>query len=410
VSHPLQPVREERGIALVMALLVLLVVGILGAILMVTLAGESKLASYSQREASALNVAEAGVAEACARIRNQDMLYSTANPREVAQIFNAASGNVPVLGTDSSGFATGQPAGQWLSYSTANRGPDVLTVEFKTNRARDQIYRYDPTLSPPINTVSGYPIYRITSTGVRGGVKRRIVAEIMSKPININIKGALTADQDIEFVGNAVVCGYDHRADTQDWDGENGRNQSPDCVPHERASGSLPGSWSTGGVINGGTAFQAGQPSANIFGQTGFYAGPWESMGIEQAEFWPWIGPRVTSEPTPPNGVFYLDDDNVKQNQSGNFAYHGASGEGLLYVDGDLHLNSTFVFRGIVYIEGDLILNGQAWILGAVIVRGRTKVKQNGGATILYSSEAIQMALARYGGEFVNLSWVESTP
>src|SRR5580765_1129709 len=155
-----------------MALLVLLVVGILGAILRVTLAGESKLASYSQREASALNVAEAGVAEACARIRNQDMLYSTANPREVAQIFNAASGNVPVLGTDSSGFATGQPAGQWLSYSTANRGPDVLTVEFKTNRARDQIYRYDPTLSPPINTVSGYPIYRVTSTGVRGGVKR----------------------------------------------------------------------------------------------------------------------------------------------------------------------------------------------------------------------------------------------
>lgn len=412
MSRALQSVRNERGIALVMALLVMLVTGILGAILMMTLTAESKLASYSQREASALNTAEAGIAEACARIRNQDFLYSTANPREVAQIFNVASGSVPVLGADSLGFATGQPAGQWLGYSTAGRSADALTVEFKTNAARTQIIRYDPTLTPPLNTATGYPVYKITSTGTaRGGVKRRIVAEVMSKPYTINIKGALTADMDIEFIGNAVVCGYNHRADAHDWDGESGRNGSPtSCVPHETATGHLPGSWNTGIVNNGGTAFQSGQPSANLQGQTGFYAGPWESMGLEQAEFWPWIGPRTGTAPATPEGIFHLDNDGVKQNQSGDFAFHGVSGEGMLYIDGDLRLNSTFVYRGIVYIEGDIIMNGQAWILGALIVRGKSVVKQNGGATILYSSEAIQQALQRYGGQFVNLSWVESTP
>ena len=95
------------------------------------------------------------------------------------------------------------------------------------------------------------------------------------------------------------------------------------------------------------------------------------------------------------------------QNQSGDFAFHGANGEGLLYVDGNLTLNSTFTYKGIVYIEGDLRLNGTAWILGGLVVRGKSIVKMNGGATILYSSEAILIALAKFGGQFVTLSWRE---
>jgi len=411
VSHPLQPVRNERGIALVMALLVMLVIGILSATLMMSLTSESRMASYSQREAEALNVAEAGIAEACARIRNQDMLYSTANPREVAVIYNTISGNVPVLGADSAGFATGQPAGQWLPYSSAVRDTNLqLTLQFKTNAARTLIYRYDPTLTPPINTVSGYPIYKITSTGTAaGGVRRRIVTEVIQKPYNINVKGALTADRDIDFAGNGVVCGYDHRADTPEGTGEDGRPNSPSCIPYERALiYAKPGAWNTGAVKNVGASYQTGSPLALDYGQTGFYAGPWDCLGLQQAEFWPWIGARLSAEPATPEGVFHFDNDNVKQNATGSFAYHGTSGEGMLYVDGDLSVNSSFIYRGIVYIEGDLIMNGQVWVLGAVIVKGKSEVRQNGGATILYSSEAIQQALARYGGQFVNLAWIES--
>ena len=40
-------------------------------------------------------------------------------------------------------------------------------------------------------------------------------------------------------------------------------------------------------------------------------------------------------------------------------------------------------------------------------LRGKTDVKMNGGATVLYSSEAILIALAKYGGQFVTLSWRE---
>jgi len=41
-------------------------------------------------------------------------------------------------------------------------------------------------------------------------------------------------------------------------------------------------------------------------------------------------------------------------------------------------------------------------------VNGETSVKPAGGMTILYSNEAITQALAKYGGQFVTLSWREN--
>jgi hypothetical protein len=120
------------------------------------------------------------------------------------------------------------------------------------------------------------------------------------------------------------------------------------------------------------------------------------------------VGAPQSSVPGNLNGIIYLDNDGIGQNQSGSWAIHGASGEGLLYCDGSLTLNAGFNYRGLVYIEGDLQLNGQAWILGGLIVRGQTTVRMNGGATILYSSDAISLALAKYGGQFVTLSWREN--
>ena len=40
-------------------------------------------------------------------------------------------------------------------------------------------------------------------------------------------------------------------------------------------------------------------------------------------------------------------------------------------------------------------------------MKGNGQVKANGGMTVLYSSEAITQALAKFGGQFVTLSWRE---
>ena len=398
---------DEDGVALVMALLVLLIMALLAAVLMMSVSINRKVTGHDVRVSKALNTAEAGVAEAMARIRSGDLAMATNNPRAVGQIYLCPAGSVPVLGTDSIAIETRQPAGDWLPYSTETKSADALTVSFKTDPARTVIYRYDTMLNPPVNTKSGLPIYVINSTGRQGTAVKRIVTEVIQKPVNVLAKGALVANHDIEFVGNAVVCGFNHALDTHTGDGENGQIPNPPCFDHETHVGDLYGSWTTGTTYNGGTATQAGSPLPNISNQIGFYTGPWDALGLTQADFYAWIGSSRSSIPANLNGITYLDNDALGQNLSCNGAVHGQAGEGLLYVDGDLTLNSWFNYRGLLYIEGDLILNGQAWILGGLIVRGTARVMMTGGATILYSSEAILVNLAKYGGQFVQLSWRE---
>lgn len=407
----MDPTRDrggERGMALVIAMLVLLVATMFGVVLMTTVQVQRQVTGHDLRAKNALNVAEAGVAEALSRIRSGDAALNTGNPRAVAQIFLAPSGSVPALGADSVGLATSQPNGAWLSYSSAARGPDALTVKFKTDASRSVVYKYDATKVPAVNTATGLPIYVITSTGTTGSAKRQVVTEVIQKPFNALAKAALCAGNGIDFVGNAVVCGYNHSADTPAWDGKNRRGFNPDCMNDETGSGPLPGSWSTGAISGGGASYQVGQPVGNMPNQTGFYTGPWDAFGMSQADFLSWIGPRTTSIPSNPQGIFYYDNNGTVGDQSANLGIHGGDGEGLLYIDGDLTMNSQTTYRGLIYVEGDLKLNGQAWILGGLIVKGKTSIKMNGGATILYSSEAITRALSRYGGQFVTLSWREA--
>jgi Tfp pilus assembly protein PilX len=399
--------RGERGVALVMALLVLLVMALLAAVLMMSVSINRKIAGHDLRMSKALNTAEAGVGEAMSRIRSGDLPMSAANPRSVGQIYLCPAGSVPVLGTDSIAVETRQPTGAWLPYSTASRSTEVLTVQFKTNAARTLVYKYDNTLTPPIQTISGLPIYVVNATARQGSAVKRIVTEVIQKPVNADSKAAVAANHDIRFIGNSAVCGYDHSISTPVWYGENGRYGANTCVPYENGPNDLPGSWTTDTTWGGGSPTQDGYPQANVSHQTGFYSGPWDALGLSQADFYAWVGVHQTSVPANLNAITYLDNDGVAQNGSGAWGIQGQAGEGLLYLDGDLTINSWFTYKGLVYVEGDVTFNGQAWILGGLIIRGRADVKLTGGCTILYSHEAILLALAKYGGQFVTLSWRE---
>ena len=179
------------------------------------------------------------------------------------------------------------------------------------------------------------------------------------------------------------------------------------CQAWETGSGDLAGAWSSGGITNGGSSQQSGVPPTTE-NQVGFYRGPWEAVGMTEAEFFAWVGTPTNAVPNPANGIYYLDNDGIAQNKSGSYHLDSITGEGLLYVDGDVTINAGFSFRGLIYIEGDLKINGNAWILGGLIVEGRGPVKfANGTATVLYSSDAITQALTKNGGKYVTLSWRE---
>jgi hypothetical protein len=107
-------------------------------------------------------------------------------------------------------------------------------------------------------------------------------------------------------------------------------------------------------------------------------------------------------------GITYLDNNGIRQDKSMDVAYPGGNGEGLLYVDGDLHINGDFTYKGLIYVEGDLEINGQTWVLGAIQVKGRAELKiANGTCTVLYSKDAITQTIAKHGGQFATLSWHE---
>lgn len=404
-------VRGERGMALVMALLCLVVLTIAAAAIMMTLHVETNVAGHSHRGNQALDIAEAGVAEAMARIRAGD-IPDNGNPRMVSQIFLAQGGQVPVLGPDSIALATAQRAGEWLKYSMPTQGQNVLTVSYKTDGSQSVIYRYDDTKDPPVQTDTGMPIFVITSTGRQGGDRCRVITEAIHKPFNANVKAAVAADKPIDFSGNSEVCGFNHRADTP----PGVRGRPPDspagslgpCTDWETSAGHLPGAWSTGTIDSHGSSSQHGTPSDVAPDQSGFYNGPWEAAGMGQQEFFTWIGQPLRTIPENPRGILYIDDNDIAQDQSGTFGLKNGDGEGLLYIDGDVTLNGNFTYEGLIYVEGDLHINGTCWILGALIVKGKTTIKiANGDCSVLYSSAAIEENISKYGGQIVTLSWRE---
>ena len=391
----IRPLNDKRGMALAIAVLVLLVISMLATVLMVSINVESKITSHGLRETRALDYAEAGVGEAQARIANLDISLD-GNPRAVAQIFNTPPGSVPGLGGDSTALATAQPTGAWLPYSTAERGPNALTVEYKTDPARTAIYRYDPTRNPAVQTISGEPIYVVTSTGVAGGDARTVRAEVCLTPVQATTYGALVANVGVELKGTIDLCGYNHNSSMP--------TGASDAAAYHAGTGDLAGTWSTGAVTRQGSASTLGVPNmaqnqvGPFGGAHGFYAGPQDVFGMSQAQFLSWIGPPV-SRPDPPVGLVHID---------GDAAYHDGDGTGLLYVTGDLTLNGHFTYRGLVYVEGDLQINGQAWVLGGVIVKGTTTMRlATGTAEVYYSSGAISEAISQASGRFTRLSWRE---
>jgi hypothetical protein len=407
--------------ALVIALLVLLSLTVLGTALMMTVNIEGKLTGHQLRDTQALNIAEAGVGEAMVRIQSGDV-PTTLNPRSVTLIYEEQAGSIPTSGPDTTSLPTLQDPGAYLGYSSSAKDfaqgsttdLDVLAVKYKTvivpGAPPDTfIVRYDDSATPKLNTSTGSLVYTITSVGHKGNASRGIVADVTKETFNIFTRAAVATEVSIRFKGNIKICGHDHRADTPIGTEPPGCNVGVGTWWTTGVHGDcLPGGWSEKIIDQQGSPTLIGEPAATSENQTGFYSGPWDAIGLPQNEFWSWVGNPIAVAPDPPVGVLYLDNNGSPQDQSGNYFYNGGVGEGLLYVDGDLTVNGNFAYKGLLYVEGNMNVNGDAWILGGVIVKGKSVVKiANGSAVVLYSGEAIQQALQSHGGNLRMISWRE---
>jgi hypothetical protein len=418
-----QPKQSERGAALIISLMMLLALGFVGAALIFTAGGDLKVAGADRRGTQAQSAAEAGIQEALHRLALSAGTTVSVNGETFDAAIRDTTTNLdpdwevriysPV---ESSPAADGsleytptvQPDGTDLDYL---RDGSFLSIRHKwidrngdDIRDANELVRYDAARIPPENFDAGSPIEVVTVAGHRTDARRSLVVETTRYPFTPNVFAALTSNEKVDVRGNVHVCGMNHQASTPTF---TDLETNPPCSPnYDETSGHLSGITTTGDKIDvKGSTDILGQPSAIDTSSTNPFYTLAEALGVTQD-----VIDQVLTDPdhtsatdAPPlEGIVYINGD-----ATGGQRFNDTSGQGLIYVTGDMAIAGNFTWRGLIYVEGDVTITGTPWILGALMVEGDTEYAFGGGTpNILYSREMLQLAL-EMAFDYVVLSWKE---
>ena len=414
----------ERGAALVLVLAMLLALGFVGAALVYTAGGDFKVSGQDRRGTQAQFAAEAGVQEALARLAMRPGTDVTVN----GETFDAAirdttfdldpdwevgiylpGGDTPTSANPSASFTpTVQSLADALDYA---RPEAALVIRHKWRdvngdgvRDATEIVRYDASRIPPENTDAGSPIEVIEVAGHFAEARRRLRVEVTRFPFTPNVMAALNCYTGADLRGNVHVCGHNHEATTPE---NTHLETSPPCTPnYDEGYDDLPAVMTTGDdVLVTGSTDLLGQPAATDTATTNPFYTLAEALGVTQD-----VVDAILADPdhtssddgNPLDGITYVDGD-----ATGSERFNSVEGTGLLYVNGDLDIAGGFAWRGLIYVEGDVRVLGNAWILGAIIVRGKSAYGFGGGdPSVLYSRDMIRIAL-EMAFDYIVLSWKE---
>lgn len=414
----IENLKGESGNILVVTLLILFAISVIGATLAMVSSMDLKIAGNQRTTTQSLFVAEAGMNEAIHRLGLSDPTNVTVggwtgnaaigdsepyNPNWVARIYLTSPGSAPASGANVYSTGTLQNPNQpYLEYSVSNGTDGLLTIQHKWRdrdsdgmRDANEIVRHDPIQIPPENFTSGFPVEIITVTGSSGNAERVIQAEVTKRTIVARTLGALYSDKAVKLAGNCAFCGYNHSVNTPPGTKPNG------CVPWHLSSGHLPGVTTTGDSVQvKGSADVAGNPAPIDNASTNPFYTLAEVLGLTIGETNDLLAnPDNTTIVDPLIGITYITGDAVINSN--------ITGEGLLYVTGDLKGNGNFDYKGLIYVEGDVKMTGTPWILGSVIVKGKSDWNFDAGnAGVLYSKDAITQALSS-AMPCIVLSWRE---
>jgi PilX N-terminal len=423
--------RNEEGVALVLAILITVALFVLGSALAFITRTDVNISSHQTQYVDAMYVAEAGVEEALQRLELKDPSYVTVNgssinaairdasnppdPNWTARIYLCRPGSQPSATTHHLNTVTVQNSDGWLEYSSPDDTTEVLTIQHKWRdrngdgvRDANEVVLYDGGSIPPENFVKGSPVEVITAVGRSGTAERSIKVEATRLPLNVNVKAAVMSDLGVDLRGNVTICGHNHSIDTpehtgltdcNDWDHPHGGT----CVE----AGCLNAVLTTGDpVLVKGSTDAAGYPSQWDTSSTNTFYTLAQTLGLSQDE----VDEILSSadytdvgQANPQDGITYVDNAGGSQAM-----WNNGSGSGLLYVTGDFRTTGNFIWRGLIYVEGDLVMHGTVWVLGAVVVKGVSEYADFSAGTpkVLYSSDALDYYLRQHI-KFVKVGWKE---
>lgn len=420
----------ERGSALLATFVTLFFLMSLSIGLMTLVRSNVQISANQERDTRALYVAEAGVQEAVERLSlgnptpvtvngsifNAAITDTTAglSPNWRVRVFNCAGSALGALGSPPAGESyvpTVQASSDWLPYSAAADTSEALVVEHKWIdrdndgvRETNELVRYDRTKYPPENFATGQPVEVIRVLGKDGASRRGLRVEVTRIPLNPNLVAAILSDKPVDVRGNVFVDGHNHALDTpvnvvdpacQAWELDSGRTNESLCSVAIMTTGDA--------IDRNGSTDLYGSPTVTDTSSSNPFFTLAQTLGITEEEVNEILAsPDYTSanDAAYLSGITFIDGD-----ATGGEKFNNSAGDGLLYVNGDLDCSGTFVWRGLIYVEGDFKITGNPWILGAVVVKGKTTYAFAGGTPdILFSRDAVLFYVGRALGYTV-LAW-----
>lgn len=324
-------VRNERGIALVVAIVALVVIGaiIAGTFFISTL--EQRTSYNTVQTTQAFEAAEAGMQQATA---NWDVNW-----------------NMLTAGTSSPTYTTSSFGGSYASYA------------YTVTNLNDQIFL-------------------ITSKGTQNGASQTLVSLVRLVSTPVNVGAAVTAGGAAQVGGNATIDGRDTIPA--------GWTRSPAC-PH---APDMAGIRSSGTIGTNGSPSIYGSPAKvqNDAGvTTDLFQSPFQQLkqsatlsfagGNGQGNYVTFTGIAPTSTGSPAQ----CDRTNVynwgEPYRNGTYIAPCTGYAPVVYINGNAKFNSNGRGQGILLVEGDLAIAGGFQWVGLVIATGEVKTG-NGNANV----------------------------
>ncbi|MEI9476539.1 MAG: pilus assembly PilX N-terminal domain-containing protein [Deltaproteobacteria bacterium] len=366
--------KNDRGFALVLSLIVLLMVTLLTVGAMNTSVLDIKIGSNDLISKKAFYVAEAGWNEFSARFKTGEITDS-APANTDWKIFLAANGQ----------------RAEGIGYDVSN--PNHRYIQTVQDQMDYAVQIKHLVENFKVATKAGYPVYLATSHGWYGEGKKTVEVTLNQSPgldppsalyskTSVHVKGSST------FVDGKDYCGMQNKPGIITTTDTIATSGSPviDGLPPQ--------------VINSTLDL----PLADYVSYLKDYANPnhtYTYIGDKTLTGMDWgslTGGDSTSDPVMPTGdpnIVYFNMNAVNTIKLAG----GSHGEGILLVNGNLEVNGGFAWYGIVIATGALTFTGggEKNVTGGVLAGNMTSVEVDlaGNVGILYCSEAYRYLRSR---------------
>ena len=373
--------RDERGMALAVAIFTLVVIGafVAGALFVGT--QEQRVGSNSSRSEQSFRMAELGVAEVIGNWPANRMTYNRlrAFPLDTAKIAWTNTAN-----------KTGSYSGNIFRLSNTTFLVDITARDSMTRAGRVR----------------------------EGGAQQRLGVVVRIQPLQVNVQAALTAGGVPTFAGGDPLINGGDSIPTG-WSG---------CPPigASLAGVRLDAAGDVAGVNDHitGTPKAVIDPSIDSTTFTQFGATSWAQLAAQANITMNGAGTYAPA-PVVAGGVCNTAvasnwGDNVSTNPcgsyfpiirlNGNATFSGGQGQGILMVDGNLYASGSFTFYGLVIVKGTLTaVPGQSLKVWGAVFAKNVNLPSHGGPLINYSNCALGRALTGTGVAALNRSrsWVQ---